>query len=80
MVRTTIMLSNDLKVRASKRARKLGMSLGEFIRKSLESSLNSKKGAVEEDDPFLGDNEIFTGKAPADLSRNHDDYLYGGKA
>ncbi|MEW6664916.1 MAG: hypothetical protein AB1512_06815 [Thermodesulfobacteriota bacterium] len=79
MVRTTIMLSNDLKVRAAKRASKLGMSLGEFIRKSLESSLSSKKGDKQEEDPFLADRAIFAGKAPADLSTNHDAYLYGDK-
>ena len=77
MIRTTIMLSNDLKVRAEKRARRMGMSLGEFVRKSLESSLNSAKGGIEDEDPFLADKAVFMGKAPADLSRDHDAYLYG---
>ena len=79
MVRTTIMLSNELKVQAEKRARNLGMSLGEFIRKSLESSLNAKKGGKEED-PFLTDRAVFGGNAPVNMSKNHDDYLYGDKA
>ena len=39
MKRTTIMIPNELKTRATQHAKKIGMSLGGFIRESLEKAL-----------------------------------------
>jgi len=39
MKRTTVMIPEDLKIRASKRANAVGISLGEFIRESLKRAL-----------------------------------------
>jgi predicted DNA binding CopG/RHH family protein len=41
MKRTTVMIPEDLIIRASKHANAVGISLGEFIRESLEKALKS---------------------------------------
>lgn len=76
MKRTTVMIPEDLKIRAAIRANSVGISLGGFIRESLERALNSKTADLL-DDPFLSDNAIYTGNTPVDLAQNHDKYLYG---
>ncbi len=76
MKRTTVMIPEDLKIRAAKRANSYGISLGGFIRESLERALKSET-AGSLDDPFLSDNAIFEGDTPLDLAQNHDKYLYG---
>ena len=77
MHRTTIMLPEDLKRKAEEYSRKKGLSLGEVIRKAMRDLL----GKSEEDaqDSFFCDKAIYRKDAPRDLSRNHDDYLYGDK-
>jgi hypothetical protein len=76
MKRTTIMIPEDLKIRAARRANAVGISLGGFIRESLERALNSDS-KVALDDPYLSDNSVCEGDIPADLAQNHDKYLYG---
>ena len=78
MKRTTIMLPGDLKLKAERKAEKMGISLGELIRLSLKIQVGKKIDMVQ-DDPFLSDNAVFSGKIPDDLSLNHDKYLYGDK-
>lgn len=78
MERTTIMLPGDLKLKAERKAEKMGISLGELIRLSLKTQVGKKTDTVE-DDPFLSDNAVFSGDVPDDLSLNHDKYLYGDK-
>jgi hypothetical protein len=76
MRRTTIMIPEDLKTRAAKRANSEGLSLGGFIRESLERALTpAPEGTL--DDPFLNDNAVYKGDTEADMSLNHDIYLYG---
>ena len=77
MKRTTIMLPEDLKIRALNRANRLGLSLGGFIRESIERALKPKGGNPIDDDPFFSDTVVFEAKTPADLAKNHDEYLYG---
>jgi hypothetical protein len=52
----------------------MGISLGEFIRESMDAMLKpaSKKG----EDPLLEDREIFAGQVPPDTAAQHDRYLY----
>lgn len=76
MHRTTLMLPADLKARASRRARELGISLAELIRRSLEAILDSEPASAR-NDPLFSDDALFAGKTPADLSAEHDTYLYG---
>ena len=79
MKRTTIMLPDDLKMRALKHADIMGLSLGGLIRESLEKTLQTPDVDQADDDPFFADNVVFQGKTPKDLALNHDDYLYGDR-
>jgi hypothetical protein len=76
MRRTSFMLPTDLKNRAEQRARRLGISLGEFIRRSILEALD-RHGAGVVHDTLLTDDAVFSGEAPADASSRHDEYLYG---
>jgi hypothetical protein len=76
MQRTTIMLPIDLKERASSLATRLGLSLGELIRQSLEAALRGDAGEIR-DDPLFADRAAYDGPAPSNLSVDHDDFLYG---
>ncbi|MBN1675039.1 MAG: ribbon-helix-helix protein, CopG family [Kiritimatiellae bacterium] len=79
MRRTTIMLPEDLKARAQRRCLSLGISLGELIRDALESVLASRRASPAADS-LLADAETYRGPAPADLSKRHDEYVYGGRS
>lgn len=76
MHRTTLMLPADLKTRAQRRARDLGVSLGELIRRALEAELGHAADARRSADPLFADTAIFTGSTPPDLAARHDHYLY----
>jgi len=78
MERTTIMLPPDLKAKVQKRAKYMGMSLGQYIREAVENSLEylQREQSIEED-PLFADDAIFAGKVPRDIAENHDQYLYG---
>jgi hypothetical protein len=76
MHRTTVMLPSSLKTRAQAYASKIGISVGELIRESLEATLHHAKG-LQKSDPFFDDIHFFDGDIPSDLSSNLDEYLYG---
>jgi hypothetical protein len=78
MKRTTVMIPTELKSRAAKHAKRKGMSLGGLIRESLERELeiDNHRANRDADDPFFCDDSVFSGESPADLSVNHDEYLY----
>jgi hypothetical protein len=69
------MIPDDLKIRAARRANAVGISLGGFIRESLERALRSD-GKSALDDSYMSDNSVYDGDIPEDLSQNHDKYLY----
>ena len=75
MHRTTIMLPPDLKLKVLKRARRQGVSLGEFVRESLEERLKKPAGKAVKD-PLFDFSLVWRGPAPKDGSINHDHYLY----
>ena len=79
MIRTTILLPMDLKKKVESKAKERGISLGEFIRLSLQDSISPKKNHIEKD-PFFSDTEFYESNIPSDISLNHDDYLYGDKS
>ena len=70
------MLPPELKSKAQSTARKIGISLGELIRESIEYFLKEKNENIK-DDPFFSDSAVFQGKAPVNGSTHLDDYLYG---
>lgn len=76
MKRTTVMIPEDLKIRAANQANLTGLSLGGFIRESLERALKSESVRTL-DDPFWADNTVYKGDIEVDLAKNHDMYLYG---
>ena len=80
MKRITIMLPEDLKIRALRKANILGLSLGGFIRESLELSLRSNKSGQLSEDPLFTDDAVYQKETPRDLAVNHDDYLYGDQS
>lgn len=75
MERTTVMLPGDLKEKAMFKAHEMGISFGELIRKSIKSFIDEIDIEVKID-PFLDDDEIYTGEVESDISLNHDKYLY----
>ena len=77
MHRTSLMLPRDLKARAERASRHLGMSLGELIRVSLEEELAKHESA--ETDALFADRVVYRGAAPPTLARDHDAWLYGSR-
>jgi hypothetical protein len=75
MHRTTIMLPAKLKARAAKRAKQMGISLGELIRDCLAAALRNGKNAREMD-PLFADAVVYDGPAPVDGIQNLDHYVY----
>lgn len=71
------MLPAGLRARAIEHARRLGISMGELIRRAMEAMLADAGGPG--DDPLLADGAVFEGPSPDDLAADHDRYLYGEK-
>ena len=59
MDRTTIMLPPELKTRASNQAKKMRISLGQYIREALKKSLEMENRREAEDDPLFLDSAVF---------------------
>ena len=73
MKRTTIMIPAPLKLKAEREARRLGVSLGQLIRQSLEEEINRAKTPRRRFFPGL--DFSYTDDGPADLAENLDKYL-----
>jgi hypothetical protein len=78
MHRTMIMLPSDLQRRARRLAQERGISLGGLIREALVRVLEAAGDDHRSNDPLFADDAVFTGDAPSDLARHHDQYLYAG--
>lgn len=74
MKRTTIMLPPALHARATREARRAGVSLAELVRSAVEAKLE-RAGESGQRDPFFADSAVYRGAAPDDLSVSHDKYL-----
>lgn len=78
MDRTTIMLPPELKTRAANQAKKMRISLGQYIREALKKSLEMDNRREADDDSLFLDKAVCNGTAPEeDVASNHDRYLYG---
>ena len=75
--RTTIMLPPELKTRAANQAKKMKISLGQYIRETLEKSLETENSKVTEADSLFLDNAVFDSRTLENLTSDHDAYLYG---
>ena len=76
MHRTTILLPEDLKRRASRLARLEGVSLSELIRSALEKRLAAEKSRARDSLWKALEPMDFPPDTPTDLAARHDDYLY----
>jgi antitoxin component of RelBE/YafQ-DinJ toxin-antitoxin module len=76
MVNVSVPFPEDLRERAEAVARQRGLTLDEFVRRCVSTTVDQGRLA----DPLFADTEVFEGEVPADLSENHDDYLYGDDA
>jgi len=78
--RTTIVLPLRLKQRATALARKRKISFAEFTRqailKAVIEPLPKRRRGKRGKDPIYWDVPVYDGPVPADLSINHDKYLY----
>ncbi len=72
MAALTVQLSDELRDKAMLAARQRGLSLDEFVQICLSSAVDRER------DPLFCDSALFSGEVPADISKNHDRYLYGG--
>ena len=73
------MLPADLHRRAHAAARKRKVSLGMVVRESLDAALLSWEAPGAEDS-LLADGAVYEGRAPRDLAKAHDRYLYDDEA
>jgi hypothetical protein len=73
MHRTTILIPDDLRRRAYREAKALGISLSELIRRRLAPDGDADKT----DRPRFFTRQPWTGQGPSDTAANHDAYLYG---
>ena len=72
MVKIYVQFPDDLRERAEAVARERGLTLDEFVRQCVSTSVER----IRETDPLFADSAVFTGDAPSDLAQNHDRYLY----
>jgi hypothetical protein len=77
MERTTIMLPSELRSRALRRARRLGVSLAQFVRMSLNGELEREGPIPGKKDSLFDDDEVYEGPYPAEPLKSIDDELYG---
>ena len=77
MHRTTVMLPESLKAKASRKALKDKISLGELIRNALERECANDRGSKDiAQNAFFTDQHFYKGKIPTNVAKDHDDYLY----
>jgi hypothetical protein len=75
MDRTTVVFPVGLKKRAMALARQRKISFAEFVRQAVEHSVPAPRKRPKGKDPYWGKVPVYDG-LPADLSVNHDKYLY----
>ena len=77
MHRTTILLPENLQAEAEAVARSQGVSLGELIRRQLQSAIKRKVRRKRSEDPLFKKFKPWAGPGPTDMAIHHDEYLYG---
>jgi hypothetical protein len=76
MERTTVVFPAGLKKRAMKIARRQRVSFSEFVRQAVEHAVPAPRKRWKGKDPLWSDVPVYDGPVPADISINHDKYLY----
>jgi hypothetical protein len=85
MIRTTIMLSEEVKRRAMAQARESRISFADFVRQAISEKLPQPGKGVDRlkrrrTDPLfrlLDQLPLVNGRTATDVAARHDDYLYG---
>lgn len=72
MVNISVPFPEDLRDKAEAAARQRGLSLDEFVRRCVSTSVDQIRVA----DPLFADKEAFDGDALSDLAENHDRYSF----
>ena len=75
MDRTTVVFPPSLKKRAKAAARQRKISFAEFVRQAVELSAPAPRKRQKGKDPYWNHVPVYD-DLPADLSVNHDKYLY----
>jgi len=75
MVNLSVPFPDDLWGQAEAAARERGISLDEFVRRCVSTTVRQNRA----NDPLFADRAVFEGDVPPDLSANHDHYLYDGE-
>jgi hypothetical protein len=75
MNRTTVVLPEDLKLRAKERARRDGIPFAELVRQAVEARVAVPH--AQDVDPLFGNLPVYEGFVPPNLSEEHDEELYG---
>ena len=75
MRRTSIHLPPELRKRADRRARQLGISFGELVRCALAAFLDEAQEPGARD-VFFADRAVFFGEVPSRAATHHDENLY----
>jgi len=73
MHRTTILLPVELRRKADREAKTLGISLSELIRRRLSTGCGQETGVK----PRFYTRPPWSGPGVSDTAANHDAYLYG---
>lgn len=71
-----ISLQEPLDERAAEAARRLGITVEEFVRRAVDDRLKTIE--TRQTDPFFSDAAVFDGPddGVTDVAENHDHYLY----
>ena len=70
---TSISISPELRAQVEQEAHARGMTVADFVHKSLEWVISHKRA----DDPLFADRAVYEDDGPDDMAASHDDYLYG---
>lgn len=76
MLKTTVMIPEDLKDLAQRYAEQHGISLSDLIREALRERLRQDAVSSRTADSLFADQAVYEEDAPKDLTARHDDYLY----
>jgi hypothetical protein len=72
MVNIVVPFPEELREQAESVARERGLTLDEFVRRCVSSSV----AQIQSTDPLFTDTAVFAGEGPTDVAENHDRYLY----
>lgn len=71
MVDIYVPFPDDLRDKAEAAARARGLSLDEFVRRCVSTTIDQNRAS----DPLFSDAATFSDDAPKDLAENHDCYF-----